>query len=334
VNDVSEPARAFGLRSPHYQPMAGGASTSSLTRVETDDGVWVMKAKRLRTAHQRGRMEDNFGFETALAAAGVPLPGRRPLRDGTGGVWVRTSPSGDMLAVTVHEYVEGEPADYVEPLDVCAPTALALATALGRAHQIAWRPRTPRDAGGPPGPARWTALRQDASRTHPDVARALDAWWPMLDFAESVLRTPRTCRRLAPVHSDANPHNVLRTRTGICLLDWGDGELRDPQAELASALLVWGCDAAGRPRDDLPRRMVRAYRDTGAGFEATDLTVFQAHLEAMVLWAWSLCELATGRRPDDPRSPEWALTRLRDTVLPWAPRWARLPGLLDHVRPA
>jgi Ser/Thr protein kinase RdoA (MazF antagonist) len=335
VLHASEPALAFGLRRPrHHEPMAGGASTSSLMRIETDDGPWVLKATPLASAYWHGRMEDNFGFETALAEAGVPLPRRRPLRDATGGVWVYTSPSGELLAITAHEFVEGEPADFVEPLEICVPTALALAAALGRAHQITWRPSIPRTGvEHRPGPAKWAVVR-DAARSHPAVADLLHGWWPMLDFAESVLRTPRTCVRLAPVHADANPHNVLRTATGICILDWSDGKLRDPQTELASALFVWGCDGDGRPREDLPKRMVRAYRDTGAPFEATDLTVFRGHLMAMVHWAYSLCQLATGLQPNDPRSPAWALAQLAATVLPWAPRWTRLPELLDHLRSA
>jgi hypothetical protein len=108
----------------------------------------------------------------------------------------------------------------------------------------------------------------------------------------------------------------------------------DPQTELASALIVWGCDEYGKPRAGLPARMVRAYRATGAVFEAADLTIFRAHMDAMVRWAFSLCEVATGGRPADHRSPQWALTQVRETVLTWAPRWTRLPALLDHLQAA
>jgi len=291
----------------------------------------VVKETPVRSSHKLARMADGFRFETALADAGVPLPRPRPLRDGTGGVWVRATAAGERVAVTVREYVAGEPAGYLEPLDVCVPTALAVATALGQAHQITWRPRVPRDADSWAGPERWAALRDRTMRLSPDVAPILDALAPMLEFAESILRIPRPVRLLAPVHSDANPHNVLRTGTGICLLDWGEGALRDPQTELASALLVWGCDQHGLPRDGLPARMVRAYRATGAAFEPTDLTVFQAHLRAMVDWAFALCRIAIG---DQPRPPQWAIAQLHESVLAWEPRWHRLPQLLEHVQAA
>jgi Ser/Thr protein kinase RdoA (MazF antagonist) len=314
--------------------MTGGSSASRLMRVEAADGAWVMKATPLRTAGKRGRLEDGFEFQSALADAGIPLPRPRPLRAGGGGVWVTGAPPGGLVAVTVYEFVEGEPAGYVEALEIGVPTALAVATALGRAHQISWRPRVPRGTGDPPGRAHWATVQDRAARDHPEAARVLDELAPMLDAARSVLDAPRTDGPLAPVHADANPHNVLRTSTGIRIIDWSDGALMDPQTELASALIVWGCDEYGMPRAGLPARMVRAYRATGAAFEATDLTVFRAHMDAMVRWAFALSEIATGGRPDDPRSPQWALTQLRETVLAWAPRWTRLPALLEHVQAA
>jgi Ser/Thr protein kinase RdoA (MazF antagonist) len=329
----AELAHAFGLRRPRrYESLTGGSSPSSVFRLADDDGAWVLKATPLPTDDQRRRMEDGFEFETALADAGVPLPRPRPLRDGGGGVWVHTRPSGETVAITVHEFVDGEPAGYVEPIEVCAPTALAVATALGRAHQIRWRPRAPRGTDHRPGAAGWAAVRQ-ACRGNPEAERVLDALCPMLEFAESVVRAPRTCDLLAPVHADANPHNVLRTRAGICILDWSHGVLMDPQTELASASVVWGCDGDGRSRAKLPVRMVRAYRDTGAVFEAADLTIFRAHLDAMVRWAFALCEVVGGVR-EDPRTPQWALTQLRETVLTWSPRWSRLPALLEQLQAA
>jgi len=77
--------------------------------------------------------------------------------------------------------------------------------------------------------------------------------------------------------------------------------------------------------------MVRAYRATGAAFEPTDLTVFQAHLRAMVDWAFALCRIAIG---DQPRPPQWAIAQLHESVLAWEPRWHRLPQLLEHVQAA
>jgi hypothetical protein len=92
-------------------------------------------------------------------------------------------------------------------------------------------------------------------------------------------------------------------------------------------------DEDGRPRGDLPARMVRAYRATGAPFEAADRGVFRAPVDAMLNWAYLLCEIAFGGRVD-PRSPEWAAARLRDSVLAWAPRWQRLDEVLGQLRTA
>src|SRR2546429_4998857 len=217
-------ASAFGLGGPRsHERMTGGGSASGSWRIDTDRGIWVVKQTTLGTADRRGRLEDGFAFETALATAGVPLPRPRPLRDGSGGVWVPPDWSGDPVGVTVHEFVDGEPAAYVEPLDVGIPTALALAAALGVAHQIAWRPRIPRTVGRPPGPESWAALRDRATRDHSDAGPVLDALAPMRAFAEPILRAARTPERLAPVHGAANPHNVLRTAAGSRLAHLGGG---------------------------------------------------------------------------------------------------------------
>jgi aminoglycoside phosphotransferase (APT) family kinase protein len=119
--------------------------------------------------------------------------------------------------------------------------------------------------------------------------------------------TPRHARRIAIVHLDLHPDNVVLTAHGPVVIDWSNAGVGDPAVELADLWALFACvepPAAGR-RARTVTRLVRR------GFSALLL----AHFDRKMVRA-GLREAVDGRLADPNMTP-----RERDAMRRMAARY-------------
>jgi Ser/Thr protein kinase RdoA (MazF antagonist) len=247
--NVPDLLTAFGLAGPGRLsdgPVASG-KLGSIWRLETGEGIWAVKQVGADApAAEIAELIDGAAFQEAAIAAGVPAPG------------VRRTVAGEVLAeirgvrARLHAWVDLEEPDIdLDPVEIGRlVAALHLVDFEGAIGVHPWYME-------PVGAARWaehiTVLR---ARRAPFVDE-LDALIPELVALEGLLggrpRALRTC------HRDLWADNVRRTLSGgLCVFDFDNAGLADPNQELAAILVEYA--------DTNPRRAAairEVYADAG-----------------------------------------------------------------------
>jgi Ser/Thr protein kinase RdoA (MazF antagonist) len=206
-------------------PVARGEQ-GEVWRLETSSGSWAVKL--LFEQPDLPGTEADAAFQDQVLRAGVPLPRVQRAIDGdvlsrTGGSWVR-----------VYEWV-----DVMEPdpeLDPAAVGDLIAAIHRVRSHSQV-RPVDPWYAE-PVGAERWDELLAALAAHRAPFADALAELRDDLVALEALLAPPRD---LQVCHRDLWADNVRGTPTGsLCVIDWENGGLADPNQELAIVLFEFG----------------------------------------------------------------------------------------------
>jgi Ser/Thr protein kinase RdoA (MazF antagonist) len=206
-------------------PVARGEQ-GEVWRLETSTGSWAVKL--LFEQPDLPGTEADAAFQDQVLRAGVPLPCVQRTVDGevlsrTGGSWVR-----------VYEWV-----DVMEPdpeLDPAAVGDLIAAIHRVRSHSQV-RPVDPWYAE-PVGAERWDELLAALAAHRAPFADALAELRDELVALEELLAPPRD---LQVCHRDLWADNVRGTPTGsLCVIDWENGGLADPNQELAIVLFEFG----------------------------------------------------------------------------------------------
>lgn len=308
----------FGLGRVLLAPkrVSGGGHRDEVWRVRTVRGDWAVKARPARHAEC---MEARIGVERELLDGGIPLPVPRTTRDGRGTLVV------GKRAVNVRSWVDAPGASWV-PDERDDEHALLLARALSRLHTGSWSATAPaRHVLVREPAASWSRMALDAHAIGRTWADALERAVEPLTWAEGVIADGPTTTGLRLCHLDANPHNVLvhgdgASGNGITIIDWDGAGLACPSGEIAGVVAAWACQGDGSAYEDLPERMVAAYRDEGAIFEPTGIGVFAQHLTGWCNWIEAIVLDGLARPDHDERTVIDAL------------RWTRrLPGLPDLV---
>jgi Ser/Thr protein kinase RdoA (MazF antagonist) len=206
-------------------PVARGEQ-GEVWRLETSSGSWAVKL--LFEEPDLTETQADAAYQDQVLGAGVPMPRVRRTVDGdvlsrAGGSWVR-----------VYEWI-----DLVDPdpeLDPAAVGALIAAIHRVRSHSQV-RPVDPWYAE-PVGADRWDELLAALAARGAPFADALAELRDELVALERLLAPPRA---LQVCHRDLWADNVRRRPSGaLCVIDWENGGLADPNQELAIVLFEFG----------------------------------------------------------------------------------------------
>jgi Ser/Thr protein kinase RdoA (MazF antagonist) len=323
----------FGLgnRIISVERFAGG-SAGCVWRLTTDLGTWAVK-QTSAVARDPAWVSDSTRFERVAWEQGVPMPEPRLSADGAPISLVGSEPSTGIL--TVREWIDGSAVRWDESLQEREAAALLLSRGLARLHQIDWA-ATGLDSGwwsASPGPARWQRLTEMGRDRQSSWAEGIDCALPRLLAAEEIVAMPVGSTSRCMCHRDPNPHNVLRARGSIFLIDWDSAGMAPPEQEMAGVLMNWACDGLGRPMDGLPLSMVAAYRAAGGTLVPRDLSIFSMHLIGWLKWIELQLSVSLGLLPDDPRDPRSAEQSVSDLFV-WLQRVDALPLLLGMLQSA
>jgi fructosamine-3-kinase len=247
--DLSDLLAAFDLPAPARLsdgPVASGR-LGSIWRLDTADGSWAVKQVAANASVEDvAELVDGAAFQEAAVAAGIPTPS------------VRRSRGGQVIAdlggkrVRLHAWVALEPpALDLDPAEI--------GRLIARLHRVEFRGSIGVHPWytEPVGAARWAEVVAQLRAKRAPFADELDALIPEIVALEGVLgaepRALRTC------HRDLWADNVRRTASGgICVFDFDNAGLADPNQELALVLVEFG-DA-----DPARSRAIRdAYADAG-----------------------------------------------------------------------
>jgi len=310
----------------------GGGSADRVWKLITDQGAWAVKESvgSVIEPPDIERISSGVLFEREAWEHGIPMPEPRLTVNGAPLLEAPVGPPESV--VTVREWIDGEPVGWNESAAEREPAALLLAASLARLHSTQWRTARPLSEWWKysPGFDRWSELEARARYQNAPWIDGLAEAIPRLEEAEAIIATYLAASTLSMCHLDANPHNVLRTRGGIKLIDWDGAGLASPDQEIASVLANWACDGTGMPMDGLPNRMLAAYRDAGGTCGSWDLGVFIQHLTGWLNWIELQMTIALGLRPDDPRTRSQADQSVRDLFV-WTRRLDGLQLLLDKL---
>jgi thiamine kinase-like enzyme len=329
-NIVSE----FALGRVSVSPIlaGGGGSADRVWKVLTNQGTWAVK-ESVGSAIEppdTERISSGMLFEREAWEHGIPMPEPRLTVGGAPLLEVRAGTSE--CVVTVREWIDGTPVGWNENAAEREPAALLLAAGLARLHGVQWSTARPISDWWKysPGFDRWTELERRARYRNAPWIDGLEEAILRLEGAEAIIATYLPPSTVGMCHLDANPHNVLRTRGGIKLIDWDGAGLASPDQEIASVLATWACDGNGMPMDGLPNRMLAAYLDAGGSCVSWNLGVFIQHLTGWLNWIELQMAIALGLRPDDPRTRSQADQSVRDLFV-WTRRLDGLQLLLDML---
>ena len=215
-------------------PVARGEQ-GEVWRLETSSGSWAVKLL-FEQPDLPGTRAD-AAYQDHVLRAGVPIPRVQRTVDGdvlarAGGSWVR-----------VYEWV-----DVMEPDPELDPAAVGvLIAAIHRVRSLSQvRPVDPWYAE-PVGADRWDELVASLQAHRAPFADALAELRDELVALEGLLAPPRD---LQVCHRDLWADNVRGTSTGsLCVIDWENGGLADPNQELAIVLFEFGLGDELRARD-------------------------------------------------------------------------------------
>jgi aminoglycoside phosphotransferase (APT) family kinase protein len=238
------------FRLPGGQPTLHGPVARGfmgrIWRLDTDAGAWAVKESLagLDRAHARVAA----AFETAAAAAGVPLPEPVLAEDGDP---VRVVAGRELRC---HRWVD------LAELDTGLDPEL-LGGVLARLHRVRFEYPGSADPwySAPVGTARWDELIT-ATRRAPFGDRLSEIRGHLL-ATETLLRSPAA---LQTCHRDLFADNVRAAGDGLCVFDWENCGEAEPVGELGMVLFEY-------TRDDPARTaaLYREYRDTGGPAQVT-----------------------------------------------------------------
>jgi Ser/Thr protein kinase RdoA (MazF antagonist) len=214
-------------------PVARGEQ-GEVWRLETASGSWAVKL--LFEEPDLPGTEADAAYQDQVLRAGVPMPRVQRTVDGdvlsrAGATWVR-----------VYEWV-----DVMEPDPELDPAAVgALVAAIHRVRSLSQvRPVDPWYAE-PVGADRWDELIAALRARGAPFADALAELRDELVALEGLLAPPRD---LQVCHRDLWADNVRSTPAGsLCVIDWENGGLADPNQELAIVLFEFGLGDEPRAR--------------------------------------------------------------------------------------
>jgi Ser/Thr protein kinase RdoA (MazF antagonist) len=239
---------AFGLpggRPTLHGPVARGYM-GHIWRLDTDAGSWAVKESLAGLDREHARVAASF--ESAAAAAGVPLPEPVLAADGDP---VRVVQGRELRC---HRWVD------LAELDTGLDPVL-LGGMLAGLHRVPFDYPGSADPwySAPVGTARWDELI-DATHRAPFGGRLREIRDDLL-AAEALVRPPAA---LQTCHRDLFADNVRASGDGLCVVDWENCGEADPAGELGMVLFEY-------TRDDPARTsaLYRAYRDAGGPARVT-----------------------------------------------------------------
>jgi fructosamine-3-kinase len=247
--NLSDLLAAFDLPAPARLsdgPVASGR-LGAIWRLDTAAGSWAVKQVAPdASAEDVAELLHGAAFQEAVVAAGIQTP---PVRRSTRGEVI--ADLGD-ARVRLSAWVALEP----PALDL---DAVDLGGLIARLHRVEFRGSIGLDPWytEPLGAARWTEVLAQLRARRAPFADELDTLIPEIVALEGLLggesRALRTC------HRDLWADNVRRTASGgICVFDFDNAGLADPNQELALVLVEFG-DA-----DPARSRVIRdAYAEAG-----------------------------------------------------------------------
>jgi len=289
-SDVPDLLAAFDLQGPARLsdgPVATGR-LGSIWRLDTASGSWAVKlVAESVSASDIAELIDGAAFQEAAFASGIPTPSVRRSTEGQvivdlGGVRVR-----------LHGWAALEPpAVDLDPADV--------GRLVGRLHQVEF----PGSIGlgpwytEPVGISRWREVVAELRTARAPFADELEELVPEIvaleDFIGGEPRSVRTC------HRDLWADNLRRAAPGgLCVFDFDNAGLADPNQELALVLVEFAY--ADRARS---RAIRDAYADAGGPGRVTSPGDFAmpiaqlAHILEMGCRRW-LAATSDGARADN-----------------------------------
>ncbi len=281
--DAVELARRFALGEAAKLsdgPVARGKQ-GVVWRLATADGRWAVKQSF--DEPDEDEVRGATAFQEAAYAAGVPTPRVRRTTEGhvfatVGGAQVR-----------VYEWVDlGVPDPGLDPVLVGAVVAAI--------HRVSVADVNPVDPWyhEPIGATRWDQLVEQLRCAGAPFAGRLADLRDELVALESWIEPPEV---LQACHRDLWADNVLPTaQGGVCVIDWENSGLADPNQELGYVLFEFARSDAGRAR-----ALTVAYREAGGPATVNR----RGHFSMLIAQLGHITELAaTDWLEPNPRSPE------------------------------
>jgi aminoglycoside phosphotransferase (APT) family kinase protein len=222
-HDADEIAARFALGSDPVLagPVARG-EIGSVWRLTTADGSWAVKEPFEPV--DADEVREDAAYQDVLHAAGVALPA------------VARTPEGEVLAylvggaqIRLHGWV-----DVLERDTNLDPAAVgALLASIHRVHHVGGAPVDPWYTE-PVGAARWDELVGALTEADAPFAPPLAEYRDELVAMDALVEPPG---ELQTCHRDLWADNVRATPDGgLCVLDWEDSGLADPNREVALVL--------------------------------------------------------------------------------------------------
>jgi hypothetical protein len=233
---------ALGTGSVMSGPVARG-ELGQIWRLESSLGTFAVK--EWLEEFPWNELEEGAAFQEAAAGAGVPCPPVRRRRDG--------SLLLDLGGTTTAVYGWVDVLERDSSIDPAAVGSLVAAM-----HRVPFEGRVPGDPWytDPVGPARWDELIVELRARRAPFAEQLSGFRDELVALEALIAPPENLRTC---HRDLWADNLRATADeGLCLIDWDNAGLADPNGEVA--LVLFEFCRADPPRG---RDLYDAYIDGG-----------------------------------------------------------------------
>lgn len=243
--------------------------------------VWRLNSAGVRYAlkelfwdeHQDEReIRRRAAFEAAARSAGVDCPESLPTL--TGDYLCRLPPELGDVYVRLYSWIDG----------IALPSGEEAAAwpgdTLGRLHRIRHAAASAPDPRfeAVPAAAQWQELVPALRASGVSWADDLERLLPRIDDLGTLV-APADPDALIMCHLDFTPANVMRTGTGLVLVDWDNAGPGTAEHDLASTLMAWHATAPG----GIPATMAAYARAAAAGSATlTGLSSFSAYLGAMI----------------------------------------------------
>jgi aminoglycoside phosphotransferase (APT) family kinase protein len=244
ANDAEATANAFDLGpNPVLAGPVARGEVGQIWKLTTATAEWAIK--EAFEPPSPAEAEHDATFQELVAAAGVNVPEVRRACDGQ----VLAEVAGSLIRV--YSWVELSASDaFIDPAMVGQLVASI--------HRVVYH-----GANGvhpwytdPVGANRWDELIEALRREQAPFSKQLAEQRDDLVALEALLRTPT---QLQACHRDLFADNVLSTpNTELCVIDWENSGLADPNQELAVVLFEYG-----RGSSDRARLLSQTYIDHG-----------------------------------------------------------------------